>query len=379
MKFTNFRNFRGLISIGIGDIGGSIIGMIFWFIVASLLEPSNFGELAFFLGIASVTSIVSLLGSGNSLVVFLGKKIPLISTFAVFSMILCAISSIILFIIFQKIELVLLVFTLTIGILGSAILTGKREYKKFGIYNIIQKSSLLIIAFTTFFILNQDYFLLSLGLSYLVFIPVLINGFKESKINKELFILEKNFIFTNYSNTLVSAFRRDIDKFIIPAFLGMATLGQFNLSIQIYSGLMLIPLVLNRFLLAEESAGFSTGKLLKIAIIIQIFISILAIIFLPTILPEFFPQYIETVEMIPIISLSIIPGTLFGLLVARVTANKDNKILIFATSIQIVVLTTGIMTLGISLGAIGLGISHLLSYTLASIFILIMKQSYLKN
>jgi O-antigen/teichoic acid export membrane protein len=178
---------------------------------------------------------------------------------------------------------------------------------------------------------------------------------------------------------LVSSFRKDIDKFIIPVFLGMATLGQFTLSIQIYSGLMLIPLVLNRFLLAEESAGFSTGKLLKIAIIIQSIVSVLAIILLPTVLPEFFPQYIETVEMIPIISLSIIPGTLFGLLIARATANKDNRILIFATIIQIVVLITGIMTMGISLGAVGLGISHLLSYTFATIFILIMKKSYLKN
>ena len=70
---------------------------------------------------------------------------------------------------------------------------------------------------------------------YLIFIPIVVVGFKESKISKTIFWKEKKFIFTNYVSTLVGVFGKDIDKFIIPAILGIATLGQFSLSVQIFS------------------------------------------------------------------------------------------------------------------------------------------------
>ena len=55
-------------------MGGNLIGVAFWFLVADVLAHSNFGELAFFLGIASITATVSLLGYDNGLVVLIGKK-----------------------------------------------------------------------------------------------------------------------------------------------------------------------------------------------------------------------------------------------------------------------------------------------------------------
>ena len=375
MTIKNSRLITGLFSIGIGDIGGTAIGMAFWFLVASVLEPSKFGELAFFMGIAAVSSTIALLGSGNSLVVLISKKIPITSSFTFFTLILCAGISLILGILFNRFDLCLLTFAFTIGVIGTSILTGKHEYKKFGIFNITQKIILFTTGFVTYFVFEKDLFLFSMGISYLIFLPIVIRGFKESKISKNIFWNEKKFIFTNYTSTLVGVFGKDIDKFIIPAILGIATLGQFSLSVQIYAGMMIIPLVVNRLMLAEESAERQTGKLFKYTMIIQTIIAVTAMLVLPQIIPHFFPKYIETIEMIPIVALSIIPATLMTILTTKVIARKNNKVLLFSTTIQMITLALGITIFGMMFGPIGLGIGHLLSYSVASFILLIFSKN----
>mgnify|MGYP001354520563 CR=1 FL=1 len=375
MTIKNSRIVSGLISVGIGDVGGYAIGMAFWFMIASILEPEKFGELAFFMGIAAVSSTIALLGSGNSLVVLISKKVPITSSFSSFSLIISVGIAIILGIIFSRIDLCLLVIALTIGVIGTSILTGKHEYKKFGIYNISQKIILFTSALVIYFIFQNELFLFSIGISYLVFLPIVISGFKENKINKNIFWKEKKFIFTNYVSTLVGVFGKDIDKFIIPAILGIATLGQFSLSVQIYAGMMIIPLVVNRLMLAEESADRNTGKLFKYTMIIQTIVGGLAMFLLPYFIPEFFPKYIETIEIIPIIALSIIPGTLISILTTKIIARKRNTILLSSTAIQMATLGFGLLILGSFFGPIGLGIAHLLSYSVASVVLLIFSRS----
>jgi len=326
------------------------------------------------MGIAAVSSTIALLGSGNSLVVLISKKVPIISSFSFFSLIISISMALILSIIFLRVDLGLVIVSLTLGVIGTSILTGKHQYKKFGIYNIIQKIILLTSALVIYFIFEKDFFLLSIGISYLVFLPVFINGFKENKIDKNIIWKEKKFIFTNYVSTLVGVFGKDVDKFIIPAILGIATLGQFSLSVQIYAGMMIIPLIVNRFMLAEESADRKTGKVFKYTLTIQTIVGVLAMILLPYLIPNFFPKYIETVEIIPIIALSIIPGTLISILTAKIIARKKNKILLSSSAIQMVTLASSLLILGSIFGPIGLGIAHLLSYSVASLVLLIFSK-----
>ena len=375
MKFKINQN-SNLFFIGIGDIGGNLMGIIFWFFVANNLEPENFGKLAFFIGVASIVSIISLLGSGNSLSVLIAKKIPIISTFTLFSLIISIILSFILFLIFSNIELSILTFSLVIGSLGQAILTGKGKFQKFSIYNLGQKLLLFLLGFGTYFFFNQEYFLLSLGISYFIFLPVIIEGIRETKTNMTLFYEEKKFIFTNYFNSLLQSVRKDVDKFIIPLFLSISALGEFNLSIQIYSGLMMVPLVINRLIIFEESSGKNTLKLLKHTMLIQFFICTIAFFTLPFMIANFFPKYIETLEMIPIISLSIIPATFNILVLTKMIANKDNSLIMIITLIQISVFISLTIILGSSIGPTGLGYAHLISYTIPSLIIILLKKSY---
>ena len=58
----NQSRYRSVSVIGIADILGSGIVAIFWFYIAALLTPEQYGELFFVLGIAGTSTIISLFG-----------------------------------------------------------------------------------------------------------------------------------------------------------------------------------------------------------------------------------------------------------------------------------------------------------------------------
>ena len=71
---------KGLTTIGASDIAGSGIGIIFWFYMASLLGAEQYGQLSYFLSIASIASTISLLGTENVISVYVAKSIKLEAT-----------------------------------------------------------------------------------------------------------------------------------------------------------------------------------------------------------------------------------------------------------------------------------------------------------
>ena len=70
---SNIRNrlfaFKGLALIGSADIIGNAISAIFWLVIASLLLVEEYGEISYFLAIASL-GICCVAGSPTALMVF---------------------------------------------------------------------------------------------------------------------------------------------------------------------------------------------------------------------------------------------------------------------------------------------------------------------
>ena len=78
-KFLDFiknklQNENGIISIGFSDIIGSGVASIFWLYIASVIEPGDYGEIHYFLGIAGMAHIFSMIGSSHALTVFSAKE-----------------------------------------------------------------------------------------------------------------------------------------------------------------------------------------------------------------------------------------------------------------------------------------------------------------
>ena len=75
---------RDLASIGFANITGSSISAIFWLYLAAVITPGEYGEIHYFIAIAALAQIISLIGSSNVLTVYTAKKIKIQATFFLF-------------------------------------------------------------------------------------------------------------------------------------------------------------------------------------------------------------------------------------------------------------------------------------------------------
>ena len=91
---------KELAHVGSSEIIGRGISAIFWFYIATLLTPEQYGELFFVLGIAGTASLISLFGTGNTLTVYIAKNVKIQATLYSLSLIIGMISSLIIIIFF---------------------------------------------------------------------------------------------------------------------------------------------------------------------------------------------------------------------------------------------------------------------------------------
>jgi len=107
---NNWNNFKdsiikqkGLFSIGFADIVGSGISAFFWLYIASQLNPDAYGEIIYFISIAGLAQLVSLIGSSNALTVYTAKNIKIQSTLFFVNIIRNGIFMVIITIFFDRI------------------------------------------------------------------------------------------------------------------------------------------------------------------------------------------------------------------------------------------------------------------------------------
>ena len=71
---------QNLASIGLANLIGSGLAAIFWFYLASVINPENYGEIHYFLGIAGMAQMISLVTTPNVITVYTAKNIKIQST-----------------------------------------------------------------------------------------------------------------------------------------------------------------------------------------------------------------------------------------------------------------------------------------------------------
>ena len=126
---SNIRNrlfaFKGLAIIGSADIIGNAISAIFWLVIASLLLVEEYGEISYFLAIASL-GICCVAGSPTALMVFSTKHQKIIPTLLFLTLIFVVAASLIAFIIVQRFEIIFLIFSFVVLEVSITLLIGKK-------------------------------------------------------------------------------------------------------------------------------------------------------------------------------------------------------------------------------------------------------------
>lgn len=366
--------FRDISTLGIADIGSSIIGAMFWFFTASLVSVENYGQIGYFLAISSIVSILSLAGASNMLLVNLPKGVKIQPPMFLISIICGLISSTILFFIFFKFEVSIAIIGFVVFNLVISELLGLRLYKTYLRYVITQKILMVVFGISFYYLFGPYGVILGVGLSYLSYCVRIIKIFKGEKIDFSLIKTRSGFLMNSYIYDLSNALIGSFDKIIIGPLFGFIILGNYQLGMQFWSVLIIIPNVFYKFLITQEAGGNSTDKMTKFVILAAVIIALLGIFVSPIILPILFPKFIHAADILQIISFAVIPNAISLIFISKFMACEKIRVVLFGSIVFLGVQIPSIILLGSEYGINGIAASIVLSESIQTIYYVIMRK-----
>ena len=370
------KQIRSLTNIGLGDIIGNGISAGFWVYLAILINPESYGELHFLISIAGIVGYLALIGSQNTITVYVAKKIPIQSTFNFISLIGGILGFTILFLIFDRIDIGFLVLGYIINNLVIGELFGKKEYKGYLKYILIQKVLTPVLGLGFFFGFGVEGVIYGLALSYSAFSFRIIRIFREIKIDFSLFSKRKGFIINNYLSALSSTFHGQIDKIIIMPILGASLLGNYSLSLQIISVMMIISSIFYKYMLPQEASGHDVKEVKKILIISSIALTFVGFFIVPMVLPTIFPKYSESIDAIRIMSLSLLPMSLVKIYTSKFLALEKSRFILIGLVISLSVLIPTMIVFGIWYEILGIATSFVLATIIQAVYFSIVNKKW---
>ena len=376
---SNIRNrlfaFKGLALIGSADIIGNAISAIFWLVIASLLLVEEYGEISYFLAIASL-GICCVAGSPTALMVFSTKHQKIIPTLLFLTLIFVVAASLIAFIIVQRFEIIFLIFSFVVLEVSITLLIGKKLYTKYSKFLLTQKALQFAIGIGLSFSLGVNGVLIGIVLANFSLIPIFYKELRRYKIDLSLLKPKKEFIIYNNIIYMISVFRRDIDKIIIVPILGFAVLGNFALTLQFFTIMMIFSSISYKYLLHKDVSGEKNAQLKIFLVLLSIVITLSGIFFSPFFIENFFTKFSESIIPIQIASLSVISTTISVILYSKILALEKSRFLMIANSVQLCAILIGTIILGILYGIIGVTIAFVLGNTVHTITLAIINFNY---
>ena len=366
---------KDLMSIGTANFFGSGISAIFWFSLASLLNPEEYGQIHYFLAIAGMAQLLSLISTTNALQVYVAKNIKIHSTLFFISIIAGIVSSLVVFLFFSRTDTSLLVLGYIIFELSNGFLLGKKLFSNYAKFFLTQKILTVIFGLGLYFTFGVDGIIFGLVLSYVPYIWILVNEFRNTRIDFSLLKPRKGFLINNYGINISSAVGGQMDKLIIAPILGLELLGNYSLAMQFAVILMLLPTTVFKYLLTQDSSGKNTKNLKKNTIFASIGLAVFGIVVLPMIIPILFPNYIDTVIAIQIISVAIIPSTIGIFYDSKLLSIEKSKFLVIGKGIGLFTMISGFVILGPIYGIIGLAVTLVVSSCLQTLVVIIASKT----
>ena len=375
--FDNLKEYflqaKNLTAVGISNVIANGISGIFWIYLASLLGVEGYGELGYLLAIMGTIGSLASFGTINTLIVYVSKGEKIQATIFCIVLISATIIGIISYFVFQNEAIA--IYPLGYVIFSSVLfdLLGRKSFVNYGKYMIVQRVIMVSLALLLYQQYGINGIVLGYSLSFFPFIFLMYRGFKESRIDFSILRGKTVFITNNYVTHVLKIIYLNIDKLMIFPLFGSMVLGPYQLGFQIFSIAMLLPNIVIQYTLPHDAIGAKNIKLKKIAVIVCIIITVLAILGAPIIIPEIFPEFKESVEVVQIMSLALIPSSLSVLYSSELLGSERSKIVLFGAIIGISVIVIGIFTLGKHYGLVGLTASFVIAKIAEFLFLHIKK------
>ena len=381
MEWKDIKNIRGLRSvtlIGSSNIIGSAITSVFWISIASLIGADSYGELSYFLAIIGIAAVIAMIGGGYTMQVYTAKKVKIESSLYLIGIITSTVAAITLFLIFENLGVSISV----VGIVAFNFILfealGKKLYKKYFKIFVAQKILFVLLAFTLLFAFGPEGILVGYGISMLLFSQIIYKSFKNNKVNFPIIRKRIKFLSHSYLIDLSGTARNHIDKVIVAPLLGFSVLGNYFLGLQVLDLMLILSGIVFKYTLPADSSGESTGKIKILTIIVSFFIMLLGIFVAPLVIPIVLPEYATTVDLIPILSLVVVPRTIVTMIGSSFLGQEKSKHVVIGNVITFCVLVISILLLVELFGITGVAMAYVIAFSSSAVYI-VTKYFQLRN
>ena len=356
----------------------NFIGGLFWMYMASLMGPEEYGQISYFISIALIVASISLFGAGNSLIVFVAKGEKIQSLFFIITITTSIVGSIILFLMFENFGMSIYAIGFVIFTLVISDLLGKKLYVNYAKYLILQRIIMVSIAIPFYFIFGTDGVLIGIALSFLPFIFIIYRDFRQP-INISFMKSKFKNLLNVYLMDIITLSRGSLDKLIIVPLLGFSLLGNYQLGLQFIVILNIIPMAIYQYVLSHDSSGSPTTKLKILAVSISGLLAIVGALLAPFVVPMLFLEFTESIQIVQILSFSLIPGTITMMYVSKFLGAEKPMYLIVGSIIFLIVQMIGIFGLKDTYGIYGVSFAMILGYLVEVLFFVLINKFVYKK
>ena len=363
------KGIKEILSLSVGDYGGAIIVSAFWFLLAFLISPEEYGEIHYFIGIAGLAFSISLLTTQETIVVYTAKNVKLAPTLFLISLIAGGIAAVVVTALFSRVDSSFLLLGFIVNDLAIGYIVGKKLFTKYPKYFLLQKSLTFVLGISFFYLFGVEGIIFAIALSYGHFLFIIVKVFRTSSIDFSLLKKHRGFIGNNYFMNVSGAVRSHIDKIIIVPLIGFEILGNYALALQIYAVLMIFSNIIYRYALPHDSSGTSTRKIKLIGLSYAVGVSMLGFTILPLIVPQIFEKFSDIGPAIQIISLAIIPTTIGLFYTSQILGREKSSVILASRILGSISIIAMLVVLAPLYGMVGAASAFVLSALVGCVFL----------
>ena len=363
------KGIKEILSLSVGDYGGAIIVSAFWFLLAFLISPEEYGEIHYFIGIAGLGFSISLLTTQETIVIYTAKNVKLAPTLFLISLIAGGIAAVVITALFSRVDSSFLLLGFIVNDLAIGYIVGKKLFTKYPKYFLLQKSLTFVLGISFFYLFGVEGIIFAIALSYGHFLFIIAKVFRKSSIDFSLLKKHRGFIGNNYFMNVSGAVRSHIDKIIIVPLIGFEILGNYALALQIYAVLMIFSNIIYRYALPHDASGTSTRKIKLIGLSYAVGVSMLGFTILPMIVPQIFEKFNDIGPAIQIISLAIIPTTIGLFYTSQILGREKSSVILASRILGSISIIAMLVVLAPLYGMVGAASAFALSALVGCVFL----------
>ncbi len=365
----------GLVYTTMGGLGSTVLGALFWLILAAILNVDNYGLANYYIAIANITAGVGTIGLNITLMRYLAKDEKNLLSEANSITLISGLTLALILSLFHWAAGIVAATTIFFNMTLSELL-GTKKYREYAFISIGQRIAQIIISLLLYYPFGiigilLGYFLGSLAFSYKYLhsirrnFTLTFNTLKEKRI----------FILHSYGYNLIGKrLANYLDKVIIGALFGYYALGLYQLGFQFFMFLAIIPTSLSQYLLPEESSGNNKKEVKIIGLILSIAVALTAYMITPYIIQNLFPAFIDSIQLVQVMSLAVIPSTIVAILTAGHLSKEKSRTVFISALIYLASLISGLIVLEKILGVLGFALAMIIAQSIQAVYLIITRK-----